>query len=499
MSSSRSRSHSNISVQRSTEGHSPSIPKLKNKLEPGLDYGVELLANNAKHTTPPNTPIVKRSLNLDELDPRAKTLVNSDKSHRQSSRPVIQPSSIGNKSFRGDKPNLLQRLKTKDINMNESPKLDLDHISNGSRHSNRSREHSNNRSREQSQGEMRSREQSQEVSRRETEEELHNSNRMPSFHDSDLPNSYREEEQHGSRSHDDEDDRRPMLDSEFADEIKEPEPEKPTLSPQEIMKKKRKMLLHIRIMAGQGYEPYTQVGITNTIEEIEEVEEDQKARRSLANGIEFAKKLLVGATYGIEWLNHRYNPVDAHLDGWSEQIYEDRDEYNEVLEELYTKYSGEGHMMPELKLLMMLGGSALMFHFSKSLMSSGNVDIPNFEKIMNKHPELKRAYEQAAMNEMQQANLATNIGKGQEGPPTNMMNYVLGSLTGDQNTGNAINTFMNNGGNNPPAPPRPNRFVPPNQMQNEVQILPPSDPDHVLGNSPPNSPQRTTRNNRDRI
>ena len=43
------------------------------------------------------------------------------------------------------------------------------------------------------------------------------------------------------------------------------------LSPKEIMKKKRKSLLHIKILEKQGYEPFKEVGLTNPLEEIIEV------------------------------------------------------------------------------------------------------------------------------------------------------------------------------------------------------------------------------------
>jgi hypothetical protein len=107
------------------------------------------------------------------------------------------------------------------------------------------------------------------------------------------------------------------------------------LSPQEIMKKKRKALLHIKILEGQGYEPFKEVGLTNPLEEIIEVEEEAMERRSLTNGIDFGKKILVGASYVIESANRKFDPFDLKLDGWSDQMFEDRDEYNEVMEELY--------------------------------------------------------------------------------------------------------------------------------------------------------------------
>ena len=177
-------------------------------------------------------------------------------------------------------------------------------------------------------------------------------------------------------------------------------PDEEKLSPAELLKLKRKKLLHIKVMTMQGYEPFRAVGLMNSLEEINEVEEEQMARRGLANSIEFMKKLLVGFSFLVEMGNTKYDPFNVDLQGWSEQIFEEKDEYNEVLEELYYKYGEHVAMMPEVKLLLMLGMSAMMFHFSKKVMDNGNMEVPGFEKVMKNNPELKRQYMQAAQREM---------------------------------------------------------------------------------------------------
>lgn len=290
------------------------------------------------------------------------------------------------------------------------------------------------------------------------------------------------------------------------------------LSPQEIMKKKRKALLHIKILEKQGYEPFKEVGLTNPLEEIIEVEEEAMERRSLTNGIEFGKKLLVGSSYVIESANRKFDPFDLKLDGWSDQMFEDRDEYNEVMEELYYKYSDQVAMSPEVKLLMMVGGSAMMFHFSKTLMASGNLEVPNFDAIMNRNPELKRAYEQAAMNHMMDNN---KRGGGSQQAP-NMISNILGNMTGDPGMGDALNAFMTAGGPpsqqmkvHPTVPaeiparstpasrvkttPRAATSAPPrkSKAQSDIEIIPPADPDNILGGG--GGGGRATRRGRDNL
>lgn len=60
-------------------------------------------------------------------------------------------------------------------------------------------------------------------------------------------------------------------------------------------------------------------------------------------------------------------------------------DYDDVFEELYEKYRGQGKMAPELRLLFMLGGSALMFHMTKSMFSSAS---PQVADILKQNPNI---------------------------------------------------------------------------------------------------------------
>jgi len=410
-----------------------------------------------------------------------------------------------------------------------------------SKHDDRDRDRSrhDDRDRDRSRHDDRDRDRSRHDDRRHDDRDhsRHDDERDRSKHDDyykhdDYGHGYDYGAEHGDGGHHLLDDELEQLKIVDENPPQEEEPDYTKLSPKEIMKRKRKSLLHIKIMEKQGYEPFKEVGLTNPLEEIFEVEEEQIERRSLTNGIEFGKKILVGGSYVVESLNRKFDPFDLKLDGWSDQMFEDKDEYNEVMEELYYKYSDQVAMSPEIKLLMMVGGSAMMFHFSKALMSSGNLEVPNFDSIMTKNPELKRAYEQAAMNHMMDHQ--SRAGGSQQAP--NMVSGILGSMTGDPNMGNALNAFMSTGGAppmgvNPSVPPEiPNRKVhrsPPTsrvggpirrggkrtggerrtgaQMQEEIEIIPPADPDNILGGGDASSSsggrrrKRTTRSQRDNL
>ena len=111
--------------------------------------------------------------------------------------------------------------------------------------------------------------------------------------------------------------------------------------------------------------------------------------------IKFSRRMLIACTTGLEFLNKKYNPFEIQLDGWSENVMENVDDYDEVFEELYVKYRTKMHVAPEVKLIMMLGGSAMMFHLTNSMFKSV---MPNMNDVIKQNPELVQNMMSAVQN-----------------------------------------------------------------------------------------------------
>tara|TARA_B100001758_G_scaffold98976_1_gene84590 strand:- start:33 stop:1058 length:1026 start_codon:yes stop_codon:yes gene_type:complete len=110
--------------------------------------------------------------------------------------------------------------------------------------------------------------------------------------------------------------------------------------------------------------------------------------------VRFSKRMLIACVTGLEFLNKRYNPFDLQLEGWSESVMENQDDYDTVFEELYVKYRTKMHVAPEVKLILMLGGSAMMFHLTSTMMKS----LPNMGDVLKQNPEMMKNMMQAAQN-----------------------------------------------------------------------------------------------------
>lgn len=91
---------------------------------------------------------------------------------------------------------------------------------------------------------------------------------------------------------------------------------------------------------------------------------------NVKSSIKFQQKILVFVISMLEYGNKRFNPLDIDLEGWSENVFENIDDYETVFEKLYEKYKKRGEMSPEIELMLTVAGSAFMFNMSKQLFRS---------------------------------------------------------------------------------------------------------------------------------
>ena len=183
-------------------------------------------------------------------------------------------------------------------------------------------------------------------------------------------------------------------DSESAEEYDNIQPKK---TYEEIMNEKYELLYKIDALKKKGISIPGTVTIESSIDEIKYVYNRVVKDRERLNGVKFARKMLIACCTGIEFLNNRFDPFDFKLDGWSESVHENINDYDEIFEELHEKYKSKTKIAPELKLLFSLGGSAFMFHLTNSMFKNS---MPGMENIMKENPELMKQFQSAALNSM---------------------------------------------------------------------------------------------------
>ena len=139
----------------------------------------------------------------------------------------------------------------------------------------------------------------------------------------------------------------------------------------------------------------------NMYSEIDELRSELKRVRysiDVEQSVKFSRRALIACITGLEFLNKRYDPFDLKLDGWSESIMENVEDYDETFEELYVKYKSSVKVAPEIKLMMMVGGSGMMFHLTNSMFKSV---MPNVNDVMRQNPDLMQSMMGAVQNTMQ--------------------------------------------------------------------------------------------------
>ena len=170
------------------------------------------------------------------------------------------------------------------------------------------------------------------------------------------------------------------------------------MNPEEEKKKKIELINKLNRLESKGYTLTKHFSMDNTLDEIQQEYDRLVDAKSLESSIRFQRQCLMGVVTGFEFINGKFNPFDWQLEGWSESVHENVEDYDEVFEELYDKYKGRGNMPPEAKLMMTLVGSGFMFHMSNSFFRQkmSNVDPSD---IFKSNPQLAKQFAAAAANQ----------------------------------------------------------------------------------------------------
>jgi hypothetical protein len=216
----------------------------------------------------------------------------------------------------------------------------------------------------------------------------------------------------------------------------------PKLTPQETLREKFSILQKLEDLERKGVKLTKKYDMESNLLEMKGEYESIIAEKEKKNGIKFQGKMLMACITGLEFLNNKFDPFDVKLDGWSEQVNENIDDYDEIFAELHEKYKSKASMAPELKLLFQLGGSALMVHMTNSMFKSS---MPGMDDIMRQNPDLMQQFTSAAVNSMGQ----TNPGLG------GFMGSMMGGQQQPQSQPNYQQSppnFMPQSNGPPPAP-----------------------------------------------
>jgi len=166
--------------------------------------------------------------------------------------------------------------------------------------------------------------------------------------------------------------------------------------PQEEKKEKIEYLNKLQRLEQKGFQVSRRFTMDNGLDEIKQEYMRLVDSKQLETSLRFQRQALIGVVTGMEWLNGRFDPFDLKLDGWSESVHENVEDFDEIFEELYDKYKDRGKMPPELRLMTALAGSGFMCHVSNTFLKSR---MPSADDVLRQNPDLARQFAAAAANQ----------------------------------------------------------------------------------------------------
>jgi hypothetical protein len=165
------------------------------------------------------------------------------------------------------------------------------------------------------------------------------------------------------------------------------------LNPDEERKEKVELLNKLQRFEQKGLTPSRRFTMDNTLDEIKTEYGRLADARNLESSIRFQRQAMMSVVTGMQWMNDKFDPFDMKLDGWSESVHENLEDFDEIFEELYDKYKERGKMPPEARLVMALAGSGFMCHVSNTFLRAR---MPSMDDVLRQNPEMARQFATAA-------------------------------------------------------------------------------------------------------
>jgi hypothetical protein len=169
-------------------------------------------------------------------------------------------------------------------------------------------------------------------------------------------------------------------------------------SAEEILKEKFQLLRKLSALEEKGVVLSKHYTMDSSLDEMKGEYEYIISEKEKKNSMGFQAKVLTTLITGVEFLNNKFDPFDIKLDGWSEQINENLEDYDDIFAELHDKYKSKAKMAPELRLMFQLAASGMMIHMTNTMFKSA---IPGMDDIMRQNPDLMNQFTKAAVNSME--------------------------------------------------------------------------------------------------
>ena len=115
----------------------------------------------------------------------------------------------------------------------------------------------------------------------------------------------------------------------------------PQMTKEELLREKFKYLRKLEDLEQKGITLTKKYSMESSLAEMKGEYETHLEERERRNSVKFQGKMLMSVITGMEYLNNKFDPFDLKLDGWSEQVNENIDDYDDIFSELHDKYKSK--------------------------------------------------------------------------------------------------------------------------------------------------------------
>ena len=192
------------------------------------------------------------------------------------------------------------------------------------------------------------------------------------------------------------------------------------------LNEKKEIIYQLDRLESKGFKVPFKFNMNSDLEEMRSEYNRLIREKELDGSVRFQQKMLMAFISGTEYMNSRYDPFAIKLDGWSEQVNENINDYDDIFEELHYKYKATGKKMaPELRLFIGLSGSAFMFHLTSRMFKEQ--PMPNVENVLKSDPELMKQFQQAAAKQYMMGNNYPSAASAASVPQHMQQNIPMGN------------------------------------------------------------------------
>ena len=204
------------------------------------------------------------------------------------------------------------------------------------------------------------------------------------------------------------------------------------------LNEKKEILYQLNRLQSKGAKIPNNFTLNSNIDEMRNEYNKIIRDRDIDASVRFQRKMLMAFVTGTEYLNTRYDPFTIKLEGWSEQVHENIEDFDDIFEELHVKYKSKGKSMPpELRLFISLSGSAFMFHLTSKMFKESS--IPGVEEVLKANPELMKQFQNAAAKQFIYNNIGTSKQPQQQAQPT-----IKQNTNNSNGGGGGVNSLFGN-------------------------------------------------------